>query len=148
MMKWIHVLLVEDNEGDVLLIKEAFEETESLKKISVVRDGEEARDFLFKRGKYSDVEAPDLILLDVNLPKFNGHEVLRFIKSTDHLRHIPVIMLSTSFSKKDVMKAYRSYVNCYIAKPVDADGLLGAMVSIESFWVNLAQLPGKHEINE
>ena len=147
-MKGIHVLLIEDNEGDVMLIREAFEETESFKKISIVRDGEEARDFLQKTGNYIGVEMPDLILLDVNLPKLNGHEVLRFVKSTDHLRHIPVIMLSTSFSRRDVMKAYDNYVNCYITKPVDADSLLEAIVSIESFWVHLAQLPRKHQINE
>src|SRR5690554_6461889 len=143
MMKGIHVLLIEDNEVDVMLIREAFEETESFKKISIVRDGEEARDFLQKTGNYSDVEMPDLILLDVNLPKLNGHEVLRFIKSTDHLKHIPVIMLSTSSSRKDVMNAYRNYVSSYITKPVEPGSLLKAAAGIESFWVNLAQLPGK-----
>ena len=148
MMRRIHVLLIEDNEGDVLLIKEAFEETESFTQISTVRDGEEARDFLQKNGEYTDVGMPDLILLDVNLPKLNGHEVLQFIKSTDHLKHIPVIMLSTSSSRKDVTKAYSNYVNSYITKPVDAGSLLETMAGIESFWVNLAQLPGKHRINE
>lgn len=140
-MKRIHVLLVEDNEGDVLLIKEALEETESPKKLSVVRDGEEARSFLLKKGEYANAKTPDLILLDVNLPKLNGHEVLRFVKSTDHLRHTPVIMLSTSFSAEDVKKAYGNYVNCYITKPVDAESLLETVLGIDSFWFNLVQLP-------
>lgn len=141
MMKRIHVLLVEDNEGDVLLIKEALEETESPKKLSVVRDGEEARRFLLKKGEYANAKTPDLILLDVNLPKLNGHEVLRFVKSTDHLRHTPVIMFSTSFSTEDVKKAYGNYVNCYITKPVDAESLLETVLGIDSFWFNLVQLP-------
>lgn len=140
-MKRIHVLLVEDNEGDVLLIKEALEETESPKKLSVVRDGEEARRFLLKKGEYANAKTPDLILLDVNLPKLNGHEVLRFVKSTDHLRHTPVIMFSTSFSTEDVKKAYGNYVNCYITKPVDAESLLETVLGIDSFWFNLVQLP-------
>jgi CheY-like chemotaxis protein len=142
-MKSIHILLVEDNEGDILLTKEAFEDAKILNTISIARDGQEAILFLDKTGPYSDVASPDLILLDVNLPKKNGHEVLHYIKNSEGLKHIPVIMLTTSLSEKDIVKSYENYANCYITKPVEVEDFLNVISSIENFWIKIVQLPGK-----
>ena len=140
-MKAIHILLVEDNEGDIVLTKEAFEEAKILINLSVVRDGKEAMDFVNKLGKYIDVLIPDLILLDVNLPKKNGHEVLQYIKGNDLLKHIPVIMLTTSSSEKDINFSYANYANCFITKPVDVNEFLTVVATIENFWISIVKLP-------
>jgi CheY-like chemotaxis protein len=142
-MESIHILLVEDNEGDILLTTEAFEDAKIYNTMSIARDGKEAVLFLNKEGKHADAQSPDLILLDVNLPKKNGHEVLQYIKGSDHLKHIPVIMLTTSTSEKDVIKAYRNYANCFITKPVEVEDFLKVVASIENFWIKIVQLPGK-----
>ncbi|MBC7722024.1 MAG: response regulator [Pedobacter sp.] len=134
----IHILLVEDNEGDIILTTEALEEGSITSTLSVVRDGKLAIDFLTQTGNYTDALLPDLILLDINLPKKNGHEVLRFIKSIDHLKHIPVIMLTTSSSEKDIEMAYNNLANCYITKPVDVGDFMAAIAKIEDFWVSMA----------
>lgn len=141
-MKQIHILLIEDNEGDILLITEALNEGKILNNITVLKDGWEAIQFLEKNGNYANASAPDLILLDVNLPKMNGHEVLKSIKTNDKIKHIPVIILTTSSSEKDILLAYRNYVNCYITKPVEVNNFLEVVSSIENFWINLVQLPG------
>lgn len=140
-MRPIHILLVEDNEGDILLTIDAFEEGRISNKISVVRDGNEAIDFLKQSGKYVNRELPDLILLDINLPKKNGHEVLSFIKNTDWLRHIPVIILTTSSSESDIEKAYKNFVSCYITKPIEVNDFLNAISKIEDFWFSIVSLP-------
>lgn len=137
----IHILLVEDNDGDILLIEEAFEEAKLLNTVSIVKDGEKAIHFLKKQGDYSEAATPDLILLDVNLPRKNGHEVLEFVKTDDQLKQIPVIMLTTSSSEKDVLKSYKNHANCYITKPVDVDQFLKAITKIKNFWINLVKLP-------
>lgn len=142
-MKSIHILLVEDNKGDILLIEEAFEEAKLVNQISIITDGEKAIHFLQKKGEYRDENTPDLIILDVNLPRKNGHEVLKFIKTHDSLKHIPVIMLTTSSSEKDIVQSYKNYVNCYITKPVDVDDFMKAVLDIEEFWISLVQLPAK-----
>ncbi len=142
-MKPIHILLVEDNEGDILLTTEAFEEAKIMNTISICRDGQEAVEFLNKEGQYSQAQSPDLILLDVNLPKKNGHEVLHYIKNNKDLKYIPVIMLTTSMSEKDIAMSYENHVNCYITKPVEADNFLNVIASIESFWIKIVQLPPK-----
>ena len=142
-MKSIHILLVEDNEGDILLTKEAFEDAKILNTLSIARDGQEAILFLDKKKPYSGVASPDLILLDVNLPKKNGHEVLQYIKNSERLKHIPVIMLTTSLSEKDIVKSYENYANCYITKPVEVEDFLNVIASIEQFWIKIVQLPGK-----
>jgi len=142
-MKSIHILLVEDNEGDILLTSEALEEGKILNKLSVVRDGKEVVDFLEKEEKYVKAITPDLILLDVNLPKMNGHEVLKFVKQHKDFRQIPVIMLTTSSSKEDIDSSYRNYANCYITKPIEVDDFMKALNQIEEFWVNLVKLPSK-----
>ena len=99
--------------------------------------------FLDKKGPYSEVASPDLILLDVNLPKKNGHEVLHYIKNSESLKHIPVIMLTTSLSEKDIIKSYENHANCYITKPVEVEDFLNVIASIENFWIKIVQLPGK-----
>ena len=140
-MNSIHILLVEDNEGDIFLITEALEEGKIVNKISVSKDGKEAIDFLEKKGKYKNEEMPDLILLDVNLPKKNGHEVLEYIKTSENLKQIPVIMLTTSSSDKDVLLSYKNHANCFITKPLDVNNFLTIVSSIESFWINIVKLP-------
>ncbi|MCY7291700.1 MAG: response regulator [Ferruginibacter sp.] len=142
-MKPIHILLVEDNEGDIYLVTEALEEGKIVNKISVARDGKEALDFLDKKGKYEKEELPDLILLDVNLPKKNGHEVLEYIKEKEALKQIPVIMLTTSSAEKDILMSYKNHANCFITKPVDVDNFLKVIYSIETFWINIVKLPAK-----
>ena len=136
-MKPIHILLVEDNEGDILLTIEAFAEGKITNDISVVKDGKEAIDFLNQVGIYSTKELPDLVLLDVNLPKQNGHEVLHIIKTTEKLKSIPVIMLTTSSSEMDILKAYKNYVNCYITKPIDVLDFMKVIAQIEDFWIGI-----------
>ncbi|CAN1526262.1 CheY FOG, CheY-like receiver [Flavobacteriaceae bacterium] len=140
-MKRIHILLVEDNEGDILLTTEALEEGKIINKVSVVKDGKLAIDFLNNKEPYADAEIPNLILLDINLPKKNGHEVLKYIKGSEKFRHIPIIMLTTSSSEKDIHEAYNHYANCFITKPVDVDDFMDAVTQIESFWISIVQLP-------
>ena len=142
-MKPIHILLVEDNEGDVFLVTEALEEGKIINKISVTRDGKEAIDFLTKKGKYENEQLPDLILLDINLPKKNGHEVLEYIKGKDELKQIPVIMLTTSSSEKDILLSNKNHANSFITKPVDVDHFLKVIYNIENFWINIVKLPSK-----
>ncbi len=142
-MKSIHILLVEDNEGDILLIQEAFEEAKLINTISITKDGEKAIEFLDKRGRYEDARTPDLIILDVNLPRKNGHEVLQYIKQHNTLKKIPVIMLTTSSSERDITKSYENHANCFITKPIEAEDFLKAVLSIENFWLSLVQLPTK-----
>lgn len=141
MNKEIHILLVEDNEGDILLTKEALDERNIKNQLSVARDGEEALDFIHKKGKFENAEEPDLILLDINLPKLNGHEVLQTIKSDRKYRHIPVLMLTTSSSSKDIFASYDSHANSFITKPLEVDSFQEAIASIEEFWLNTAKLP-------
>ncbi len=137
-MKSIHILLVEDNEGDIFLTTEALEESKIINEISVVKDGQEALDFIFK-SEHKDL--PDLILLDVNLPKRNGHEVLKELKTHPVFRKIPVIMLTTSSSRRDIDQSYENHANCFITKPVEVSDFLEAVNSIEQFWLNIVRLP-------
>jgi CheY-like chemotaxis protein len=141
MIKPIHILLVEDNEGDIFLALEAFENFRIENKISVARDGKEALDFLLKENIYEEAENPDLIILDVNLPKKSGHEVLKSIKNNPKTQKIPVIMFSTSSTQKDITLSYQNHVNCYITKPIDANDFMKAISSIEEFWLSVVRLP-------
>jgi len=140
-LKPAHILLVEDNEGDILLTLEAFEECKVKITISVAKNGREALDFLFKRGAFTDVKKPDLILLDINIPIFNGHEVLRQIKSDSELKKIPVIMLTTSSNQKDINIAYENHCNSYVKKPLDINEFLAVVIKIEEFWLQIATFP-------
>ncbi|MFP5039632.1 response regulator [Parasediminibacterium sp. JCM 36343] len=140
-MKPVHILLVEDNAGDILLTKEALSEANPDIHVSVVTDGEQATDFLDKAGGYADAEMPNLILLDINLPRKNGHEVLLHIKSDERLRHIPVIILTTSSFDKDVKDAYRNFASCFITKSVEVDEFMEIVAKIVNLWVGIAKLP-------
>lgn len=135
-----HILLVEDNEGDILLTLEAFEECKVKTQISVAKNGREALDFLFKRGAFSDAKRPDLILLDINIPIFNGHEVLQQIKTDANLKKIPVIILTTSSNQKDLDEAYGNHCNSYVKKPIELNDFLSAILKIEEFWLQLTTL--------
>ena len=138
----IEILLVEDNPGDARLTLEAFKEGRVLNNITVIGDGVDALAYLRRQGpRYSDAVQPDLILLDLNLPRKDGREVLAEIKADEHLKKIPVVVLTTSAAEEDVARAYSSHANCYITKPVDLDRFLDVVHSIDSFWLSLVKLP-------
>jgi two-component system, chemotaxis family, response regulator Rcp1 len=140
-LKPIEILLVEDSPGDVRLTIEALKEGKILNNLSVAQDGVEAMAFLRKEGKYVDAVRPDLILLDLNLPKMNGQEVLFEIKNDKKFVRIPVVILTNSKMEEDILKTYENHANCYILKPVDLDQFLGVVKSIENFWLDIVQLP-------
>jgi CheY-like chemotaxis protein len=137
----IEVLLVEDNPGDVRLTREAFKDAKLALNLRVVDDGIEALAFLRREGPYGDASRPDIILLDLNLPKKDGRQVLEEIKSTPEFATIPVVVLTTSSSEEDVMRSYRLHANSYITKPVSLDGFLTVVKSINAFWLTVAKLP-------
>lgn len=139
-MKKISILHVEDNEGDVLLVKEAFENSIIVKEINNVYDGEKAIQFLNNILIDGGIGLPNLIILDINLPKINGHEVLAYIKNNDYLKWIPVVVLTTSSAKSDVDLSYSNFANCFITKPVDIDDFMDAVSKIEEFWLKTAKL--------
>ncbi len=140
-MRDVEILLVEDNEGDIVLTLEAFEESKIKTRIHVARNGQEALDFLFRQGAHSQAVRPDLVLLDINLPVYSGHDVLMRIKEAPELKKIPVIMLTTSSSRLDVNRAYEHHVNSFVTKPLDMEGFLTAVLKIEEFWLRLSRLP-------
>ncbi len=135
----INILLVEDNPGDVRLIQEAMRENNF--ELHVVRDGVEALDFLFRRGQFESAENPDLIILDLNLPKKDGREVLAELKNDLELKHIPVIVLTTSNARSDITKTYASHANCFITKPTGLENFIKVMRAIELFWLEIVELP-------
>ncbi len=143
MGKPIEILLVEDNEGDVGLIEEVFEEAKIRNKLHIVENGEEAMLFLHGENKYSGSPRPDIILLDLNLPKMDGREVLREIKEDHDLRNIPVVVLTTSGAEKDVFRVYNLHANAYITKPLDFDQFIKVVESIGNFWLEIVKLPTK-----
>lgn len=142
-MNSVHILLVEDNEGDIVLTTEALQEGRIANSIAVARDGSEALQYLQKKGDFAKEPSPDIILLDVNLPKLNGHELLKIIKTTENLKHIPVVMLTTSSSEADIINSYKNHANCYITKPVDVNNFLDVVTTLEDFWISIVQLPTK-----
>ncbi|MEW5744941.1 MAG: response regulator [Nitrospirota bacterium] len=137
----IEILLIEDNPGDVDLVREALSEAKVRNELHVATDGEEAMKFLRREGHYADAPVPDLILLDLNLPVKNGREVLAEIKSDPELGIIPVVVLTTSKEETDIIKSYRLHANCYITKPVDFEQFLNVVKSIEDFWFTIVKLP-------
>jgi CheY-like chemotaxis protein len=137
----IEVLLVEDNPGDVRLTREALKEGKVRNNLSVAPDGVEALAFLRRQGRYADAPRPDVILLDLNLPKKDGREVLEEIKADPALRTIPVVILTTSEAERDIARAYDLHANCYITKPVDLDQFITVVKSIEDFWFTIVKLP-------
>ncbi|MFG2310428.1 response regulator [Streptomyces sp. NPDC048566] len=137
----IDVLLVEDDPGDELMTREAFEDNKIGNTLHVVRDGEEALDFLYRRGAHTDAPQPDLILLDLNLPKYDGRQVLEEIKSDPALSHIPVVVLTTSAAEEDILRSYKLHANAYVTKPVDLDQFIAAVRQIDDFFVQVVRLP-------
>lgn len=137
----IEVLLVEDDPGDELMTREAFEDNKIQNTLHVVRDGQEALDFLFRRGAYPDAPRPDLILLDLNLPRYDGRQVLERIKSDDDLALIPVVVLTTSSAEEDILRSYKLHANAYVTKPVDLDQFIAAVRQIDDFFVSVVRLP-------
>lgn len=139
----VEILLVEDNPGDIRLIVEVLKEGKINNNLSVVEDGEQALAYLRREGSYQDSIVPDIILLDLNLPKINGTEVLAEIKRDPLLKYIPVIILTTSEAEQDILKAYDLHANCYITKPVNLEQFLTVVRSIENFWLTIVKLPGR-----
>jgi two-component system, chemotaxis family, response regulator Rcp1 len=137
----IEILLVEDNPGDADLAREAMENSKIRNTLSVVVDGVEALDFLYRRGKYAAAPRPDLILLDLNLPKKNGREVLAEIKCDEDLKRIPVVILTASKDEEDILKSYNLHANCYITKPIDLHQFVRVVRAIEDFWLTIVKLP-------
>lgn len=140
-MKSIEILLVEDNPADIRLTQEVFKGSRIRNVLHIVRDGVEALAFLRKENEYKNVVSPDIILLDLNLPKKDGKEVLSDIKSDTELKHIPVVILTTSGAEQDIIKTYNLHANCYITKPVDFDQFISVIKLIEDFWLNIVKLP-------
>jgi CheY-like chemotaxis protein len=140
--KPVELLLIEDNPGDVRLTREALKNSDINVHLSVARDGVEAMDFLRRSGPFADAPKPDLVLLDLNLPRKNGREVLSEIKSDPELKRIPVLIMTTSRAEQDVNRAYHLNANCYITKPMDLDEFLRIVKAIEDFWLKTVTLPG------
>jgi len=137
----VEILLVEDNEGDARLAREAMLESKMRNTLHHVSDGEEAMAFLLRVGKYADAPRPSLILLDLNLPKKDGREVLAEVKSDDELKNIPVVVLTTSNADEDILASYDLHANCYITKPVDLTQFIKIVRSIDDFWLTIVRLP-------
>lgn len=135
------VLLIEDNQGDVILTRRAFQESQIANQLYVATTGEEAIAVLGREGKWAEIEAPDLILLDLNLPMMSGQDVLKFIKGSDNLRHVPVIILSSSSAEEDIVKSYNLHANGYIVKPANFDTFNEVVQKLEQFWFTLVMLP-------
>jgi CheY-like chemotaxis protein len=135
------ILLVEDNPGDVRLTREALKEGRIINELAVVSDGVEAMNYLRRGGKFAEAPRPDIILLDLNLPRKNGREVLAEIKSDDSLRRIPVVILTVSRAEEDILKSYDLHANCYISKPIDFDQFMKVVRTIENFWFSIVLLP-------
>lgn len=137
------ILLVEDNEGDIELTREAFEDAKFRNNLHIAEDGQAALDFLFKRNGYEDVATPDIILLDLNLPGTDGREILEIIKNTNNLKHIPTIILTSSQADADIIASYNLHANCYIVKPINAIKFMEVVQHVENFWVDIVCLPTK-----
>jgi two-component system, chemotaxis family, response regulator Rcp1 len=137
----INILLVEDSPSDVLLTREALRDAKIANDLHVARDGEQAMAFLRQEGEHAGAERPDIVILDLNLPRKDGREVLREIKADERLRRTPVIVLTTSSSDRDVLDAYDNHVNCYLTKPIDFEQFIGLVRSMEHFWISVVRLP-------
>jgi len=137
----ITILLVEDNPGDVRLIQEIFRDGKIFNRMDIAEDGEQAMNYLQQQGEYENKPRPDLILLDLNLPRKNGIEVLTEIKADEILRRIPVIVLTASMAEEDIVRAYSHFVNCYLTKPIDLNQFIRVVQQIKSFWLDIVELP-------
>ena len=143
LVKPIDILLVEDNQGDADLTREVLENSKFHNRLHVVEDGEKAMAFLHREGPYTDAPRPELILLDLNLPRKDGREVLAEIKADDSLKQIPVVILTTSSAEEDILKTYNLHANCFITKPIDINQFLNVVKSIENFWLSIVVLPSE-----
>ncbi|WP_406143578.1 response regulator [Streptomyces sp. NBC_01012] len=137
----IEVLLVEDDPGDELMTREAFADNKIRNTLHVVRDGQEALDFLYRKGEHTEAPRPDLVLLDLNLPKYDGRQVLERIKTDPELALIPVVVLTTSSAEEDILRSYKLHANAYVTKPVDLEQFIGAVRQIDDFFVSVVRLP-------
>jgi CheY-like chemotaxis protein len=137
----IVILLVEDDPGDELITREVFANNKIRNRLDVARDGQEGLDYLYQRGAHRDAPRPDLILLDLNLPKYDGRQLLEKIKTDPNLRHIPIVVLTTSSAEQDVLQCYRLHANAYVTKPVDLDQFMSAVRQIDEFFVQVVRLP-------
>jgi len=137
----IDILLVEDDPGDELITREAFEHNKLKNRLHVAHDGEEGLNYLYRRGEFADAPRPDLILLDLNLPKYDGRQLLEKIKSDPELAQIPVVVLTTSSAEEDILKSYKLHANAYVTKPVDLDQFMRAVRQIDEFFVQVVRLP-------
>jgi CheY-like chemotaxis protein len=137
----VEVLLVEDDAGDELMTREAFEENRIGNRLHVARDGEEALDFLYQRGDHTEAPKVDLVLLDLNLPKYDGRQVLEQIRSDPELTHMPVVVLTTSSSEEDILRSYKLHANAYVTKPVDVYQFVAAVRQIDEFFLSVVRLP-------
>lgn len=137
----IDVLLIEDDPGDELITREAFEHNKISNTLHVAHDGQEGLDFLYRRGGYENAPRPDLILLDLNLPKYDGRQLLETVKSDPDLNHIPVVVLTTSSAEEDILRSYKLHANAYVTKPVDLDQFMNAVRQIDEFFVQVVRLP-------
>jgi CheY-like chemotaxis protein len=137
----IDVLLIEDDPGDEVITREAFEHNKIKNNLHVARDGEEGLDFLYRRGRYENAPTPDLVLLDLNLPRYDGRQLLEQIKSDPNLKHIPVVVLTTSSAEEDILRSYKLHANAYVTKPVDLDAFMNAVRQIDEFFVQVVRLP-------
>jgi CheY-like chemotaxis protein len=137
----IEVLLVEDDPGDELMTREAFQDNKIGNRLHVTRDGEEALDFLYRRGAHADAPKVDLVLLDLNLPKYDGRQVLERIRSDPDLTHLPVVVLTTSSSEEDILRSYKLHANAYVTKPVDVNQFIAAVRQIDDFFLSVVRLP-------
>jgi two-component system response regulator len=140
----IDILIVEDNPGDARLIKEVLNDNKVYNSLYIVNDGVEAMNFLHNQGEYQNVPRPDIIILDLNLPKRDGREVLAEIKADEELRHIPVVIMTISQAEEDILKTYKLHANCYITKPIDLNEFIKVVKSIEDFWFSIVKLPPKN----
>jgi CheY-like chemotaxis protein len=138
----IEILLVEDDAGDELITREALEHNKFQNRLHVAHDGQEGLDFLYRRGEFQDAPRPDLILLDLNLPKYDGRQLLEMIKSDSDLSRIPVVVLTTSSLEEDILRSYKLHANAYVAKPVDLDQFINAVRQIDEFFLQVVRLPG------
>jgi two-component system, chemotaxis family, response regulator Rcp1 len=142
-LRLIDILIVEDNPGDALLIKEVLNDSKLFNRLLFVKDGVEAMDFLHRKGGYSEMPRPDLIILDLNLPKKDGREVLSEIKADASLKSIPIVIMTNSQAEEDILTSYKLHANCFITKPLDLNQFIRVIKTIEDFWVSIVKLPAK-----